>query len=144
MGRPVKKSRFGSSAGDFEVTGAFSTETTQPDGSGAEAVSTASGNFIVAQRSSTRFKVNFLSADGSTRQIQILDLKPVAPGSLTAGQFCLQIILDDSTVAYAAKIFNRTVHYKTAGGTTGSVKYSLSAEGTDEDKVSGIGSIDTI
>ena len=74
MGRPVKKSRFGSSAGDFEVTGAFSTEATQPDGSGAESVSTASGNFIVSQRSSTRFKVNFLSADGSTRLIQILDL----------------------------------------------------------------------
>ena len=144
MGRPVRKDRFGSTAGDFEVTGAFSTETTQPDGSGAEAVSTASGNFIVAQRSSTRFKVNFLSADGSTRQIQILDLKPVAPGSLTAGQFCLQIILDDSTVAYASKIFNNTVHYKTAGGDTGSVKYSLSAEGTDEQKVTGVGSIDTI
>ena len=144
MGGPVRKDRFGSDAGDFEVTGAFSTEAIQPDGSNAETVSTASGNYIVAQRSSTRFKVNFLSSDGSTRQIQILDLTPVAPGSLTAGQFCLQIILDDSTVAYAAKIFNRTVHYKTAGGTTGSVKYSLSAEGTDEDKVSGIGSIDTI
>jgi len=144
MGRPVRKDRFGSSAGDFEVTGAFSTETTQPDGTGAEAVSTASGNYIVAQRSSTRFKVNFLSADGSTRQIQILDLKPVAPGSLTAGQFCLQIILDDSTVAYASKIFNNTVHYKEAGGTTGSVKYSLLAEGTDEGKNTGVGSMDTI
>ena len=144
MGRPVRKDRFGSTAGDFEVTGAFSTETTQPDGSGAEAVSTASGNFIVAQRSSTRFKVNFLSADGSTRQIQILDLKPVAPGSLTAGQFCLQIILDDSTVAYASKIFNNTVHYKEAGGTTGSVKYSLLAEGTDEGANTGVGSMDTI
>ena len=144
MGRPVKSSRFGSTAGDFEVTGAFSTEKTQPDESGAEAVSTASGNFIVSQRSSTRFKVNFLSADGSTRQIQILDLKPVAPGSLAAGQFCLQIILDDSTVAYAAKIFNNTVHYVTAGGATGSVKYSLSSEGADEGKVTGVGSIDTI
>ena len=144
MGRPVKSSRFGNTAGDFEVSGAFSTETTQPDGSGAEAVSTASGNYIVAQRSSTRFKVNFLSADGSTRLSQILDLKPVATGSLTAGQFCIQIILDDSTVAYAAKIFNNTVHYKTAGGVTGSVKYSLSAEGQDEGKVTGVGSIDTI
>ena len=144
MGRPVKKSRFGSTAGDFEVSGAFSTESIQPDGSGAEAVSTVSGNFIVAQRSSTRYKVNFLSADGSTRLIQILDLTPVATGSLTAGQFCIQIILDDSTVAYAAKIFNNTVHYKTAGGTTGSVKYSLSAEGSDEGKVTGVGSIDTI
>ena len=144
MGRPVKKSRFGSDAGDFEVTGAFSTEATQPDGSGAEAVSTVSGNYIEAQRSSTRFKVNFLSADGSTRLSQILDLKPVATGSLTAGQFCIQIILDDSTVAYASKIFNRTVHYKTAGGVTGSVKYSLSAEGQDEGANSGVGSIDTI
>ena len=144
MGRPVRKDRFGSSAGDFEVTGAFSTESTQPDGTGAETVSTASGNFIVSQRSSTRFKINFLSADGSTRLIQVLDLKPVAPGSLAAGQFCIQIILDDSTVAYASKIFNNTVHYKTAGGVTGSDKYALSAEGTDEEKVSGVGSIDTI
>ena len=144
MGRPVRKDRFGSTAGDFEVTGAFSTESTQPDGSGAEAVSTVSGNYIEAQRSSTRFKVNFLSADGSTRLSQILDLKPVATGSLTAGQFCIQIILDDSTVAYASKIFNRTVHYVTAGGATGSVKYSLSAEGQDEGKVTGVGSIDTI
>jgi len=144
MGRPVKKSRFGATAGDFEVTGAFSTEATQPDGSGAEAVSTTSGNYIVAQRSSTRYKVNFLSADGSTRLEQILDLTPVATGSLTAGQFCIQIILDDSTVAYASKIFNNTVHYKEAGGATGSVKYSLSAEGSDEGQVSGVGSIDTI
>ena len=144
MGRPVKKSRFGNSAGDFEVTGAFSTESVQPDGSGAETVSTATGNFIVAQRSSTRFKVNFTSADGSTRLEQILDLKPVATGSLANGQFCIQIILDDSTVAYASKIFNNTVHYKTAGGDTGSVKYSLSSEGADEGANSGVGSIDTI
>ena len=144
MGRPVRKDRFGSTAGDFEVTGAFSTEAVQPDGTGAEAVSTVSGNYIEAQRSSTRYKVNFLSADGSTRLSQVLDLKPVATGSLTAGQFCIQIILDDSTVAYASKIFNNTVHYKTAGGVTGSVKYSLSSEGADEGKVTGVGSIDTI
>ena len=144
MGRPVRKDRFGSTAGDFEVTGAFSTESTQPDGSGAEAVSTVSGNYIEAQRSSTRFKVNFTSKDGSTRLTQILDLKPVATGSLTNGQFCIQIILDDSTVAYASKIFNNTVHYKEAGGTTGSVKYSLLAEGTDEGKNTGVGSMDTI
>ena len=144
MGRPVKKSRFGNTAGDFEVSGAFSTESTQPDGTGAETVSTASGNFIVSQRSSTRYKVNFLSADGSTRLIQVLDLKPVATGSLTAGQFCIQIILDDSTVAYASKIFNNTVHYVTAGSVSGSTKYSLLAEGTDEGANSGVGSIDTI
>ena len=145
MGRPVKKSRFGNTAGDFEVTGAFATGTVQPDGTGAEAASTVSGNYIVAQRSSTRFKVNFTSADGSTRLEQILDLKPVATGSLANGQFCIQIILDDSTVAYASKIFNNTVHYKTAGGVTGSVKYSLSSEGADEGQAgAGIGNIDVI
>ncbi len=145
MGRPVRKDRFGSSAGDFEVTGAFATGTTQPDGTGAEAVSTASGNFIVSQRSSKQFKVNFLSADGSTRLVQVLTLTAKAPGSLTNGEFCVQIILDDSTVAYASKIFNNTVHYVTAGGVTGSDKYSLSAEGQDEGAGSdGVGQIDTI
>ena len=53
MGRPIKKGRFGNSAGDIEVTGEFSTGTTQPDGSGAESVSTANGNYIVSQRGST-------------------------------------------------------------------------------------------
>jgi hypothetical protein len=144
MGRPVKKSRFGNSAGDFEVTGAFATGTTQPDGTGAEAVSTATGNYIVSQRSSKQFKVNFLSADGSTRLTQVLTLTAKAPGSLTNGEFCVQIILDDSTVAYASKIFNNTVHYVTAASATGSTKYSLSSEGADEGKVTDVGSIDTI
>jgi len=144
MGRPVKKSRFGSSAGDFEVTGAFATGTTQPDGTGAEAVSTASGNFIVSQRGSKVFKVNFLSADGSTRLIQRLKLKAVAPGSLTNGEFCVQLILDDSTVAYVSKFFNRTVHYVTAAGATGRVKYTLGTEATDEQRTAGQGSIDVI
>ena len=132
MGRPVKKSRFGDTAGDFEVTGAFATGSTQPDGSGAEAVSTTSGNYIVSQRSTKQFKVNFLSADGSTRLEQVLTLTGVAPGSLTNGQFCIQIILDDSTVAYATKIFNNKVSYLTAGGVSGRVKYALLAEGTEE------------
>ena len=144
MGRPVKKSRFGSSAGDFEVTGAFATGTTQPDGTGAEAVSTATGNFIVSQRGSKVFLVNFLSADGSTRLIQRLKLRAVAPGSLTNGEFCVQLILDDSTVAYVSKFFNRTVHYVTAAGATGRVKYTLGTEGTDEQATAGQGSIDVI
>ena len=128
MGRPLKKGRFGNSAGDIEVTGAFSTESTQPDGSGAEAVSTASGNYIVSQRSSKRFKVNFLSADGSTRLEQVLTLTPVATGSLTAGQFCVQVILDDSTVAYVERFYNNTIHYKTAQGWQ--IQYSRVQVGT--------------
>lgn len=144
MGRPIKKGRFGNSAGDIEVTAAFATGTTQPDGSGAEAVSTANGNYIVSQRGSTQFKVNFLSADGSTRLEQVLTLKAVAPGSLTNGQFCVQVILDDSTVAYVEKFYNNTIHYVTAGGATGNVPYTLGAEGDDEGQSSGKGSIDVI
>ena len=142
MGRPVKKSRFGSTAGDFEVTGAFATGTTQPDGTGSESVSTASGNFIVSQRSTKQFKVNFLSADGSTRLIQVLTLTGKAPGSLTNGEFCIQIILDDSTVAFVEKFYNNTVHFVKADGTTGNAKYQLNTEGTDEGQVSGIANID--
>ena len=142
MGRPIKKGRFGNSAGDIEVTAAFATGTTQPDGSGAEAVSTANGNYIVSQRGSTQFKVNFLSADGSTRLEQVLTLKAVAPGSLTNGQFCVQVILDDSTVAYVEKFYNNTVHFVKADGTTGNAKYQLNTEGTDEGQVSGIANID--
>ena len=144
MGRPLKKERFGSSAGDIEVTGAFATGTTQPDGTGAESVSTASGNYIVSQRGSQRFSVNFLSADGSTRLTQVLTLTAKAPASLTNGEFCVQVILDDSTVAYVSKFFNRTVHYVTAAGTPGSVPYTLGSEGDDEGQSSGLGSIDVI
>ena len=78
-------------------------------------------------------------------------LKAVAPGSLTAtppngsaGEFCVQMILDDSTVAYVEKFFNNTVHYVTAAGATGTIKYQLNTEGTDEAKVSGVGNIDVI
>ena len=144
MGRPVKKSRFGNTAGDFEVTGAFATTATQPDGTGAEAVSTASVNYIVKQRSSKRFIINFTSADGSTRLEQTLALTAVAPGSLTAGQFCVQLILDDSTVAYVAKFFNRTVHYVTAAGATGAIAYAMLTEATDEGNTAGKGTIDVL
>ena len=145
MGRPIKSTWIGNAAGRIEVTGAFSTETTQPDGSGAEAVSTVTGQYISAQRSSSRFKVVFTSTDGSTSQTQVLDLTAVAPASLTAGQFCVQIILNDSTVAYVSRFYNSTVHYVEAGGDTGTCTYSRGVEGTDEAQAgSGAGSIDVI
>ena len=52
MGRPIKSTWIGSASGRVEVSGAFSTETTQPDGSGAEALVTTTGSYISAQRSS--------------------------------------------------------------------------------------------
>ena len=77
----------------------------------------------------------------------VMKLVAVAPGSLSAadaggyGQFCVQVILSDSTVAYVEKFYNRTIHYVTAAGATGVVKYSLGAEGSDEDAVANLGSI---
>jgi hypothetical protein len=58
------------------------------------------------------------------------------------GEFCVQVILDDSTVAYVEKFYNNTIHYVTAAGATGTVKYTLGAEGSDEGAVANLGSID--
>ena len=145
MGRPIKSTWIGNAAGRIEVTGAFASTTTQPDGSGAEAVSTVTGQYISAQRSARRFKVVFTSADGSTALTQVLNLTAVAPASLTAGQFCVQVILNDSTVAYVSGFYNSTVHYVTAASATGTCTYSRGVEGTDEAQAgSGAGSIDVI
>jgi len=90
--------------------------------------------YIISQRGSQLFKIHL---DDSSEAVY--ELKAVAPGSLanTSNQFCVQIILDDSTVAYVSKFFNNTVHYVTAGGVTGSKPYTLKAEGTDEGQDSG-------
>ena len=132
MGRPILPSKFGSGAGKLEVTGAFSTNP-------GESVSTTSGNYIVSQRGSNRFKINLLLSDGSTRDEEVLTLKAVAPGSLTAGEFCVQVILDDSTVAYVNRFYNNTVHCTTVSGDNHSVTYSLGAEGDDDGGGSGEG-----
>ena len=101
--------------------------------------------YIISQRGSRLFKISL--EDSSTG---VYCLKAVAPGSLTAsppsgsaGEFCVQMILNDSTVAYVSKFFNNTVHYVTAGGATGFTKYTRGTEGDDEAKAgSGIGNID--
>jgi len=58
------------------------------------------------------------------------------------GEFCVQVTLDDSTVAYVEKFFNNTIHYVTAGGATGEKPYTLKTEGTDEGQDSGKANID--
>ena len=95
--------------------------------------------YIVSQRGSRKFKIHLEDSSEA-----VFELKAVAPGSLanTSNQFCVQIILDDSTVAYVSKFFNNTVHYVTAGGVTGSKPYTLKAEGTDEGQDSGKANID--
>ena len=99
------------------------------------------GSYIVSQRGSRRFKIHQLSVSSEV----VYTLKAVAPASIVAGEFCVQVILSDSTVGYVAKFYNRTVHYVTAGGTTGTATYSLSTEATDEAKgASGTVTIDVM
>ena len=121
------------------VAGNIAVTAYRPSG-GAKVDSTTA--YIMSQRGSSLFKIRLEdSSEG------VYELKAVAPGSLgnTSNQFCVQMILNDSTVAYVSKFFNNTVHYVTAGGVVGSTKYTLGTEGDDEGNAgAGIGNIDVI
>ena len=125
---------------DETLTGKIAVTAYRPFG-GSKVDSTTA--FIVSQRASKLFKIHL---EDSTEVV--MKLVAVAPGSLAAndaggyGQFCVQVILSDSTVAYVEKFYNRIIHYKTAAGATGYVKYSLGSEGTDEGAVANLGTID--
>ena len=125
MGRPIRKSKFVASFGGD--TSAKIAVTAYRTYGGSKVDSTTA--YIVNQRGSKKFKIHL---DDSSEVTMLL--KAVAPGSLANdnatgyGEFCVQVTLDDSTVAYVEKFYNNTVHYVTAGGDTGTVKYSL---GTD-------------
>ena len=142
MGRPINKNRMVSGASDFgsNLSGKLAVTAYRPFG-GSKVDSTTA--YIVSQRASRLFKIHL---EDSTEVV--MKLVAVAPGSLAAndaggyGQFCVQVILSDSTVAYVEKFYNRTIHYVTAAGATGTVKYSLGAEGSDNDAVANLGSID--
>ena len=54
-----------------------------------------------------------------------------------------RVILNDSTVSFVEKFYNRTVHLVDTDGTTRRVTYTLGSEGTDEGQAgAGVGSID--
>ena len=138
MGRPIKKTRMTldvssnkAGANTIQVSAYF------PVGSSLQ---TDALSYVVNQRGSRQFKIH----QGSDSSEAVYTLKAVAPASLTAGKFCVQVILDDSTVAYVNKFYNRTVHYVTAAGAAGTCTYTLGTEGTDEQKTAGTGSIDVI
>ena len=142
MGRPIKKSKMANTssgaAGNIAVT------SYRPSGASNNTSTTA---YIISQRGSKMFKI---SLEDSTTGVYCL--KAVAPGSLSAtppngaaGEFCVQVILSDSTVAYVERFYNNTVHYVTAAGAAGTCTYTLGTEGTDEGQAgSGAGSIDVI
>lgn len=146
MGRPIKSSKMsgtGFHSGSEHasaLSGNLAVTAYRPFG-GSKVDSTVA--YIVSQRGSNLFKIHL--EDSSE---VVMQLRAVAPGSLAnddasgLGQFCVQVILDDSTVAYVSKFFNNTVHYVQADGTTGSKPYTLKAEGTDEGQDSGKANID--
>ena len=144
MGRPIRKDRMVSGSTDFggDNEGKIAVTAFRTFG-GSKVDSTVA--YVVAQRASNKFKLHL---DDSTEVVMML--RAVAPGSLAndndsgLGEFMIQGILDDSTVAYVSKFFNRTVHYVTAAGTPGAVPYTLGSEGDDEGQSSGLGSIDVI
>ena len=123
-----------------ELSGKLAVTAYRPYGGSKVDSSTA---YIVNQRGSKKFKIHM---DDSTEAVLLL--KAVAPASLSGsnatglGEFCVQVILDDSTVAYVEKFYNNTIHYVTAAGATGRVKYTLGSEGTDQGAVANLGSID--
>ena len=138
MGRPIKKSRMLASLNPAVGSGTIQVTAYFPAGGSS---TTDIGSYIVSQRGSRQFKIHQLS-DSSEG---VYTLKAVAPASIVAGEFCVQVILSDSTVGYVAKFYNRTVHYVTSGGTTGTATYSLSTEATDEAKgASGTVTIDVM
>ncbi len=133
MGRPIKKSKMTGGADDFggDLSGNIAVTAYRPAG-GSKVDSTVA--YIVSQRGSKLFKIHL---DDSSEAVY--ELKAVAPGSLanTSNQFCVQVILNDSTVAYVEKFYNNTIHWVDAAGNTGHSFYSLGAEGTDEGGGSG-------
>ena len=135
MGRPMKSTRMRSSASLERGSNTIQVTAYFPVGSSLQ---TDADSYIMRQRGSTQFKIH----QGSDSSEAIYTLTAVAPASLTAGKFCVQVILDDSTVAYVNKFYNRTVHYVTAAGAAGTCTYTLGVEGTDEGQAgAGIGSI---
>ena len=135
MGRPIKKSKMVS---DFGASTASKIAVTGYRPSGGSLVSSSTA-YIVSQRGSKLFKIHL---DDSSEAVY--ELKAVAPASLanTSNQICVQVILNDSTVAYVDRFYNRTIHYVTAAGAAGTCTYTLGVEGTDEGQAgAGIGSI---
>ena len=144
MGRPLNKSKMSGGSnicGSADLAGNIAVTAYRPYG-GSKVDSTVA--YVISQRSSNKFKIHLEDSTESVYQ-----LKAVAPGSLSAtnssslGEFCVQVILNDSTVAYVEKFYNRTIHYVTAASATGTATYTLGAEGTDEGPAgSGAGAVD--
>lgn len=133
----------GEGSGLIEVTGAFFSSLTGLDST--ITVSTAGGMYMAKQRGTKKFTVYGTAVDGSTTSNETLTLTPKAPGSLSAGEFCVQAVGDDSTLYYVVKFHNRGCVVSDDNGSTVSHKgMSVLTEATDEGQASsGFVNVDT-
>lgn len=135
MGRPINKRKIGQGSGKIQATRHFFT-------GASEATTTA---WIVNQRSTNKFTVT----DGSTTEV--LTLVNQSAGDLSAGEFAIDAVLDDSTVVQVTKLHNRTIQYEKVGpdGETtddsvdiGKIKYVVGNAGQQDDGAAGTATVD--
>jgi hypothetical protein len=137
MGRPIKKSKMRESfspgaSGTIEVTAYY------PSGGSLQQ---NDNSYVVSQRGSKQFKIH--QANDSSEAVYTLVAK--APASLVAGEMCIKVILDDSTLAYVEKFYNNTIHYvESDGTTTGTIPYTLSTDANEDTVQSGKGVVDSL
>ena len=139
MGRPIKKTRFSDpnvnaegTAGKIEVSAYFPT---------GGSLQQDDNSYVISQRASRKFKIHQQNDSSDA----ILILKAVAPASLAAGEFCVKVRLDDSTVAFVEKFYNNIIHFKRTDGSFGKAKYTLgSAAAEDTPGAAGVAVIDVI
>ena len=143
MGRPIRKDKM-QPIGDTGPTGTSGRIAVSNYRTGGSNTASTTA-YIVSQRGSLQFKIHL---EDSSEEVMTLVGKATLD---TNGTFNVRAILDDSSVVYVTKFFNRTFHWLSAdGNSTGHAFYSLGAENTDEGGGSGeaasinSGSIDVI
>jgi len=114
MGRPINKRLIGSGEGKILCSAYYFTSASEVNGGTTRA-------WIVSQRSTNKFIVT----DGTTTQT--LKLVNKTAGSLAAGEFIINALLDDSSVVQVTKLRNRTIQYEGGTANVGNVKFVIGA-----------------
>ena len=133
MGRPIQERQIGEGAGRIQVTAAYFT------GDGAATTSDVNNKmYIDRQRSSRKFKVT--NENGSKEEVLTL----VGKATPAVGEFCIQVVLDDSTLVYVTRLHNRTVSVQEDNDPTTiqDLPFVRLTEGSDEGQVANKGNID--
>jgi len=112
MGRPINKNKIGEGTGKILCSAYYFSGASEVNGATTPA-------WIVSQRSTNKFKVT----DGTTTEILTLTNKNA--GSLSAGEFIINAVLDDSSTVQITKLRNRTVQYEGGTANVANIKYNI-------------------